>query len=471
MKPNGSGTPSPRSHILSSLIVPTFALVLAFLQLLLFVPVVNGGRSVDVPLWPGSPLDLAFRVDALSLVFGVAWALSAALASARLWGITPNSLRVVGPLCVMILALGAAAYARHPLLLYAAWEAAGISLWLALSSMRPGGLSVWSALTLHASGWPLLLMLILGVVYPFAPPFGGDVQPWPAVVALSLVVVALIRSGSWPFGGWVRVIAAAYGGAGEALTALFCAAAPILLAKALVAAPWDSAGVWVVTLLGTASLVGLAAARLSGLSERTLYLPGAVSAATVTGFGLASGSPLAAAGALAIMLVGLVYAALGTERPPGAAAALAGGAVGVWLVSQGALSLGYGLAGAVLLPALLLCLAAAAYRLTQVGKYTYSVPWVAAMIALALAASYPQLVVETVLRNGVSAMAGGVGTLSALSTDWGVGLAVRSAQGVVTAALPSTGIALAVFLSAVCLYWLKRLARGIVGAPESAGQE
>jgi hypothetical protein len=55
-------------------------------------------------------------------------------------------------------------------------------------------------------------------------------------------------------------------------------------------------------------------------------------------------------------------------------------------------------------------------------------------------------------------MAGGVGALAGLTTGWGVGLAVMSPDGLALAALPATGMGLAVFLAMVSLYWLKRLA-------------
>jgi hypothetical protein len=55
-------------------------------------------------------------------------------------------------------------------------------------------------------------------------------------------------------------------------------------------------------------------------------------------------------------------------------------------------------------------------------------------------------------------MAGGVGALTGVAVDWGVGMLMRTSQGTTPAALPSTGIALAVFLASVALYWLKQLA-------------
>ncbi|HKP51399.1 MAG TPA: hypothetical protein VJ183_01975, partial [Chloroflexia bacterium] len=72
-------------------------------------------------------------------------------------------------------------------------------------------------------------------------------------------------------------------------------------------------------------------------------------------------------------------------------------------------------------------------------------------------AVYPQALAELVLKPAVGAMAGGVGALSTLTTDWGVGLSVVSGQGATLAALPATGIALTVFLAWVALYWLKQI--------------
>jgi hypothetical protein len=85
-------------------------------------------------------------------------------------------------------------------------------------------------------------------------------------------------------------------------------------------------------------------------------------------------------------------------------------------------------------------------------------PSIIALIVLGLAALFPQVAVESVLRPVVQAMAGGVGALAGISPDWGVGLAVKSPDGVALAALPATGIGLALFLAMVSLYWLKRLA-------------
>jgi hypothetical protein len=80
-----------------------------------------------------------------------------------------------------------------------------------------------------------------------------------------------------------------------------------------------------------------------------------------------------------------------------------------------------------------------------------------------MVAIYPQAAVEWVLRPAVGAMAGGVGFPSMLVANWGLGLTVESAQEHVLAALPATGIALALFLAWVALYWLRALARRTIG--------
>jgi hypothetical protein len=79
-------------------------------------------------------------------------------------------------------------------------------------------------------------------------------------------------------------------------------------------------------------------------------------------------------------------------------------------------------------------------------------------VSALLVGVYPQAIVEWMLRPAVAAMAGGVGTPASLVSDWGVGLAVRSPQETLLAALPATGMALAVFLAWVIVYWVKWLA-------------
>jgi hypothetical protein len=67
------------------------------------------------------------------------------------------------------------------------------------------------------------------------------------------------------------------------------------------------------------------------------------------------------------------------------------------------------------------------------------------------------VVVEWFARPAVGAMAGGVGTTSNLVSRLGLGLVSIRPDESLSAALPATGIALAVFLAWVALYWLRGL--------------
>jgi hypothetical protein len=473
MKPNDNGTLATPPLWIAALA----NLALALLQLLFFFPVVSEGRSLELPLWPGASIEPLFRVDGLSLTFGVAWALAAALAatSLRHAGRTWAFLNVLA--CLISIGLLLVAYARHPLVLYLGWEVAGLGLWLSLRSSREGGAPRWLPLVLHLPGVPLLLLVLIGAVYPFAPPFGGAAQQWMLPVVLAFALIGLLRSGCWPFGGWLREVERGLGGKGTLLLGLYFMAAPYLLAKALVAAPWDALGTWTLTLVGTAVLVGSVATAVLERTTSNSVAAGAYAGATLIGMALAPGAPLAAAGAIAILLSGTLWMATWagagdisvTYRAP---TLLMGALAGVWLVSQGALSLRYGLVAAILLPAMLLAaLASASSWANLKPRYTkpkrpdtpttpntqHPTP-IIAMILLGLAAIYPQVAVEGVMRPAVQAMAGGVGALGGVSTDWGVGLVVWSPDGVALAALPATGMGLAVFLAMVSLYWLKRLA-------------
>ncbi|HYP41369.1 MAG TPA: hypothetical protein VEX13_13500 [Chloroflexia bacterium] len=480
MKPTDNGTLAAPPMWIAALA----NLALALLQLLLFFPIVSEGRSLDLPIWPSAYFEPLFRVDGLSLTFGVAWALAAALAATslrhaeRAWPL----LNVLA--CLISVGLLLVAYARHPLVLYLGWETAGLGLWLSLRSLREGGAPRWLPLVLHLPGVSLLLLILIGAVYPFAPPFGGAGQQWALPVVMAFALVVLLRSGCWPFGGWLREVERASGGKGTPLLGLYAMAAPYLLAKALVAAPWDALGIWVLTLSGTVVLAGSVA---TAVLTRTTYISvaaGAYTGAALIGFALAPGAPLAAAGAVAILLSGVLWLAAwagvsdisATYRAP---MLLMGAVPGVWLIAQGALSLRYGLAAAILLPAMLLAALAAGptwvslkLRHTKAklpdttppplthhaSRITYHPPPIIAIILLLLSALYPQVAVEGVLRPVVQAMAGGVSALAGVSSDWGVGMSVMSPDGVALAALPATGIGLAVFLAMVSLYWLKRLA-------------
>jgi MFS family permease len=205
-----------------------------------------------------------------------------------------------------------------------------------------------------------------------------------------------------------------------------------------------------------AVLFGVYTAYASQDRERTRAFAYVLVGASLAGFGIAAGSPLAAAGAIWLMLSGLLWLAGRGWRWAGVAALLAV-LPGLWMVSQAALDTGYGVVAALLLPAFVLLawlLTSYAPARDRASHRVGAIPFALAIIAAAM----PQLVMETLVRPAVRAMAGGVGALTGLSVDWGVGTLVRTAQGTVPAALPATGIALAVFLAAIALYWLKQLA-------------
>ena len=233
-------------------------------------------------------------------------------------------------------------------------------------------------------------------------------------------------------------------------------AAPYLLAKALVAAPWGPVGAWGLVLVGTVGLLASTLLAVRGGELSVQHIAPALSAIAMLAFGLSTGSPLAAAGAVAILLVGALVMGAGAN-----AWHLAGALPGIWLISQGAAGLGYGVVVGVLLPAV----AVVALPLRGLGqappRVSSKIGRGAALIgavAVLLFAVYPQLVVEGLLRPAVGAMAGGVGAPVSLMSDWGTGLVVRSPQETLSAALPATGMAVAVFLAWVVLYWVRWLA-------------
>ncbi|HET6262883.1 MAG TPA: hypothetical protein VFG99_11695, partial [Chloroflexia bacterium] len=303
MKPNDNGTLATLPLWIAALA----NLALALLQLLFFFPVVSEGRSLDLLTWPGASIASLFRVDGLSLIFGVAWTLAAALAatSLRHAGRTWAFLNVL--VCLFSVGLLLVAYARHPLVLYLGWEVAGLGLWLSLRSLREGGAPRWLPLVLHLPGVPLLLLVLIGAVYPFAPPFGGAAQQWTLPVVLAFALVVLLRSGCWPFDGWLREAVRASGGKGTLLLGLYAVAAPYLPAKALVAAPWNAPGIWVLTLLGTVVLAGNVAAAVLARTTSISVVMSAYTGAALIGLALAPGAPLAAAGAVAILLSGTLW--------------------------------------------------------------------------------------------------------------------------------------------------------------------
>ena len=89
------------------------------------------------------------------------------------------------------------------------------------------------------------------------------------------------------------------------------------------------------------------------------------------------------------------------------------------------------------------------------GSWAGRVVASAMVLNLGLGAVYPQLVVEWIARPAAQAMAGGVAAATDLVSNWGIGLQVVSPAEVVLAALPATGIAVAVFLAWAVLYWVR----------------
>jgi hypothetical protein len=424
-----------------------FYLLLAGIQVLLFAPAVSGGRSLDF---------LTFRVDALSLAFGAVWTLALGLGLLALVEARQLAGRAAGILFIFSAGLLDLAYTREPLLFLVGWEIAGLAVWLWLQELGWAGNIARCAFWVHAPGLLLLAAILLGPGVSFIPPQGGEAVAWPLVVAISFGVVALIRAGCWPFLAQDHAIDSAF-----PLISLYSLAAPFLLAKALVAASWDDIGVWALALLGTVVLLGSLLARFLGSNSSAMQTL-ACAAAGVAGLGLAPLSPLAAAGAVALLLGGALWVVAGRARPDRGALLLSAALPGIWLLSQGALDARYRLVAAILLPALLLL----AYRADSEAERTVAparLPSIVAACLLILVAVYPQAVVEWVLRPAVGAMAGGVGVPSTLVTNWGLGLLVESPQERVLAALPATGIALAIFLAWVALYWLRGLARMVTG--------
>jgi hypothetical protein len=420
----------------------TTVLVFAALQLVLFLPVVSVGRSTD--LGP-------FRADGVALVFGVTWALVIAASSFRLGG----SQHTVA-LLLLLVGLSGVAYAREPLLLYAGWEVATAGLWLA----RPRkGTFDRTAAAMHLAGIPLLAAILLGLVTPFAPPPGGAAEPWHPAILVVFAVVVLLRI-------WLALLATPTPTDHRPPTTcpwLYATAAPILLVKALVAAPVDPFGIWLLALVGTSTMLLGLWSRLAPDRPTLIQALGWVWAGcAIAALGLATGSPLAAAGAVWLMLTGAGMGAVmgglriegGTRRTAGIV--IAGVLPGIWLIAQGALDLRYGIVIALLLP----CLLGAVLGQSTSDTVGYRLPSFVVAAALSIAV-YPQLPIELAVRPVVQAMAGGVGALSTLEGDWGVGLMVRPTQVGLSAGLPATGMLVAVFLAFATLYWLRRLVGAI----------
>jgi MFS family permease len=238
---------------------------------------------------------------------------------------------------------------------------------------------------------------------------------------------------------------------------LYTLVAPYVLAKMLVAAPWHPVGAWLLVLLGMAGVLGgVYVVYASRSQQRTRSLTYVLTGVSLVGFGISANAPLAAAGALWVLLAGLLWLTLPGWRWA-EVAALVALLPGLWMISQASLDSRYGVVVALLVPSVLLSAFLITHYASAVGRpqrWIAAIPFGLALIAVAM----PQFVAETILRPAVTTMAGGVGALTTLGINWGVGMLARTAQGTIAAALPATGLALAVFLAAVVLYWLKQLA-------------
>lgn len=416
--------------------------LIAGLQLAIFATAVSGGRSFDF---------LAYRVDGLNLAFGVGWILALGLGLPTVAANAKLTWKQALYLCSFSVGLLNMAYAREPLLFVFGWEVVGLSLWLSLREMGLATRVQRMALAIHLPGLLFLLALPFSVLRQFTPPGGGETTSWPLYMALLFGAVALFRACYWLFAVPVSHRKSVL------LVGLYILAAPFVLAKALVAAPWDSVGEWALVLIGTAALLGVLLAMLQR-ADYIVVAPAACACIAIAGFGLSGVSPLAAVGAVGLLLAIALWLAM----PDGVYRGVlffAGALPSVWLLSQGALDARYRLVAALLIPALAL----AAWYLTrqkepaQTAGSIWALPSLAAAI-LAIFALYPQATIEWVLRPAIGSMAGGVGVPATLLTNWGVGLMVKSPQEIVLAALPATGIALAIFLAWVVLRILRWLA-------------
>ncbi|MDQ5824272.1 MAG: hypothetical protein M3441_08670 [Chloroflexota bacterium] len=423
-----------------------FLWLLALLQLAL-VPVLNG-RDVEL-----APL---FQVDGLGLLFGTAWTLTLAVISIP---VARQSKRRKVDLLLVLIGVGLVvyAYAQNILVLFAGWALVGAGIVIILEETEDftnNGRAMRSWLDPAGA---LAIVAILTGLRAFTPPAGGVAEPW-LPLAVGAATLAVLFTAARGFVKGRQFEGQEEGQRPNApLVALYALAAPCLLAKMLVAAPWHLVGSWLLVLVGMLVVLGSAyLAYASQQRDSTQSFASTLAGVSIVGFGIAANSPLAAVGATWVMLMGLPYIVVRGWRWA-EVVTLLGMVPGLWMVSQAALDAGYEVVAALLLPAYVLVAALTIANTLETARDWRLTGIVAVALSL-LAIALPQVVVETMLRPAVRTMAGGVGALTTLGVDWGVGMLVRTLQGTAQAALPATGVALAVFLAAVVLYWLKQLA-------------
>jgi hypothetical protein len=433
---------SPTTGKRTSLWPPAFLLLLALLQLAL-APLVQGGDIEIAPL---------FRVDSLGILFGIAWTLTLAALSVPLTG-----QRVAGFPVIIGLGFLVSAYAHNAIMLALGGAIAGLGIWVAQNQLHVPAKISRAALIASVLAIALVAVPVFMSFPAFTPPAGGVTGPWHPAVVLAVAAILMLGHGVRTWRGWRRGADRAEPEAGAAYTDLYALATPYILAKMLVAAPWHPLGSWLLVLVGMLVLLVSAYTAYSSEEQRRAWaFVSSLVGISLAGFGLASSSPPAAAGATWAMLAGLLWVAARGWRWAEIATLLAV-LPGLWMVSQAALDTGYGVVAVLLLPAYILLASLtllSTSRPQRAWHWTGFVPVALSVLATAL----PQLIVEALVRPAVRTMAGGVAALTTLAIDWGVGMLVRSPQGTVQAALPATGGGLAVFLAAVALYWVKQLA-------------
>lgn len=414
-------------------------------QILFFFPLTTGNRSADLGL---------FRIDGLSVVFGAIWTIAPAL---RLF------IRKEWVFSSLLLGIGlpGMAYAREPFVFALGWMLVGVGAFLTAKSTSSRA-SYMQAAAIFGPAIMVLLAWIVGVVESFAPPAGGVSREWPLAGALMVGVAACAGSV-----GGLFVERKSPTDASSGLMPIFAVSGPFVLAKMLVGGRWDAWGTWSLALMGT---IALLAFMLWSIKEGT-HPNGIVSALallSVIAFALASLSPVAALGGVWLMVIAAIVTPIEDRRAwPRYAQPLivAGAMVGLWLLASGALAARFGLIAVITLPVALL--AAAMLRGSEgierepnnnVGKSQFG-GGVLVIALLIVGAIYPQGIVEWVARPAVEAMSGGVSAPTALTRNWGIGLQVISPPELLLAALPATGIAVAVFLAWALLYWANLIAK------------